>query len=132
MLLIARTAFLTMLAHCQACYPQEACGLLAGSGGRFMAVYLIANTLASPVNFQMAPEQQLQAMLHSEAAGLAEMAIFHSHPHGPAQPSATDQRLAYYPDWPQFIISLARREAPAAGAFAVSQTAVTPLAWGLE
>lgn len=132
MLTLDRTAYLMMLAHCQAVYPLEACGFLAGDGGRLTAVYLITNILASPVNFEMDPQQQLQAMIHSEQVNLAEMAIFHSHPQGPARPSPTDRHLAYYPDWPQFIVSLAAREMPQVRAFSLSRTEVVPLNWRLE
>lgn len=34
------------------------------------------------------------------------LAIFHSHPHAPAQPSATDLEYALYPDVLNLIISL--------------------------
>jgi proteasome lid subunit RPN8/RPN11 len=40
-----------------------------------------------------------------EAAGLDLAAIFHSHPNGPAEPSATDVAQAYYPEAAYLILS---------------------------
>lgn len=132
MLRIDRIAYLTMLAHCQAHYPLEACGFLAGRAGLLTAVYMIDNVIASPVRFEMDAAQQLGAMLHGEKEGLDSMVIFHSHPHGPSRPSATDRGLAYYPDWPQAIISLRARHAPLLRIFTVTAEAVREIAWAIE
>lgn len=132
MLRIDHTAYLIMLAHCQAHYPLEACGFLAGRAGLLTAVYLIDNTLASPVRFEMDAAQQLGAMLHRDELGLSDMVIFHSHPHGPSRPSATDRRLAFYPDWPQAIISLRTRYDPLLRIFTVTAEAVQEIPWMVE
>jgi proteasome lid subunit RPN8/RPN11 len=60
----------------------------------------------SPVAYEMEPLQQIQAMLAIENDGLELLAIYHSHPDGPARPSPTDVALAYYPEQAQLIISL--------------------------
>jgi proteasome lid subunit RPN8/RPN11 len=57
------------------------------------------------------------------------MVIYHSHPAGPPRPSATDRRQAYYPAWPQLIVSLAQRTAPEVRAFMISQTAMRQVAY---
>ncbi len=132
MIVIERTAYLTMLGHCQSLYPQEACGFLAGANGRLSAVYLVENVLHSPVRFEMHPQQQLEAMLDSEEKGLPDLVIYHSHPQGPPRPSPTDLRLAYYPDWPQLIVSLESRHAPVVRAFSITATAVSERKWYLE
>ena len=42
-----------------------------------------------------------------ERNGWELLAVYHSHPRSPAQPSATDVDMAYYPDARQVIVSLA-------------------------
>ena len=83
-----------------------------GADGEADVVTIIENILQSPVAYEMDPRQQLEAMLHIEDSGLDLMAAYHSHPHGPSRPSATDLAQAYYPDLPQIIISLRERSAP--------------------
>lgn len=78
--------------------PEEACGLLAGQDGSVDQVYPVDNTLHSPTAYRMDPSGQVQAMLAIERAGLELIAIYHSHPTGPAIPSATDLKQASYPD----------------------------------
>lgn len=83
--------------------PEEACGLVAGQrspGGdaTACAVLEIPNQLHSPVRFRMDPQAQLEAFLVMEEAGWELVAIFHSHPNGPAYPSNTDLAEACYPE----------------------------------
>ena len=87
-----------MVTHVQRHAPEEACGLLAGTGGRVTQVYVTENLLHSPVAYEMDPTQQVAAMLALEAAGWDLCGIFHSHPAGPPVPSATDLAQSYYPD----------------------------------
>jgi [CysO sulfur-carrier protein]-S-L-cysteine hydrolase len=111
--------YLVMLAHAQALYPQEACGLLAGRNGRISHLYVIENILRSPTAYEMNGRQQLAAMLHVEKLGLELLAGYHSHPNGPSTPSKTDIAQAYYPDLIQLIISLQERSQPSVGAFTI-------------
>ena len=57
----------------------------------------VENMLHSPVRFQMEPSAQFKALLNIEEAGQELLAIFHSHPTGPARPSETDVAEFYYP-----------------------------------
>lgn len=132
MLTIERSAYLLMLAYCQAIYPQEACGFLAGENGRLRLIYLIDNILHSPVKFEMEAQQQFAAMLEIEESGLDSVVIFHSHPTGPPRPSSTDRDLAHYPLWPQVIVSLERRHSPDVHVFNVSPAAVAEMAWRIQ
>ena len=108
-----------LLAHLQAEYPLEACGILAGQGGQVIKLYPIENKLHSPTAYEMNPQQQLAAMLEIEERGWAMTAIYHSHPHGPETLSATDIAQAYYPDTIQVIVSLAQRDQPVIRAFTI-------------
>lgn len=95
-----------MLAHLQACYPEEGCGLVAGADGWSRRIYPVENRLHSPVAYEMEPLAQIRAMLALEDKGWELVAIFHSHPNGPLYPSPSDVAQAYYPDAIQIIVSL--------------------------
>ena len=94
-----------ILAHVQQEWPNEACGLLGGPPGQVERVYCIENVYHSPVAYFMDPTAQVQAMLEIEAAGWDVCGIFHSHPAGPARPSATDVAQALYPEAVYLIAS---------------------------
>ena len=119
-LVIKRTDYLAMLAQLQDVYPLEGCGLLAGRGGRVERIYPVDNALRSPTEFEMDPGQQVQAMFDLEEAGWEMVAIYHSHPYGPPEPSTTDVARAFYPEVLQVIVSLADRERPSVRAFAIA------------
>lgn len=87
----------SMQAHVKRLAPQEACGLLAGRKREVTGIFLVTNELASPVRFRMQAREQLHAMEQMDATGLDLLAIFHSHPRGPAVPSVTDINEAVYP-----------------------------------
>ena len=115
--MINKHVYAIMLSHCQAQYPLEACGFLAGQDGQAFVVTAIENILDSPVAYEMDPRQQIEAMLNIENNGLDLMAAYHSHPRGPSRPSPTDLAKAYYPDLPQVIVSLRVRSDPSLRAF---------------
>lgn len=94
-----------MCAHAAACLPEEACGILVGQGSRAEKVIPVTNELHSPVRFRMAPLEQLDALIWLEDRGLDLLAIFHSHPTGPAMPSETDIAEFYYPGSAVIILS---------------------------
>lgn len=85
-----------MRAHVEACLPLEACGLLAGSDGVVTEVIPVTNEARSPVRFRMRPVEQLAAFERIAAEGRELLAVFHSHPAGPARPSQTDVAEAAY------------------------------------
>ena len=86
-----------MLRHIDRLAPLEACGLMAGFDNRVTVTIPVPNELSSPVRFRMEPQGQLAAFEQIDAAGLALLAIFHSHPQGPPVPSPTDIAEAMYP-----------------------------------
>lgn len=81
----------------QATFPNEACGLLGGKDEKVEIFLPVSNALNSPVAFTMVPEEQLQAFLYLEEKQLDLLAIFHSHPNGPINPSRSDIEQFYYP-----------------------------------
>lgn len=126
-LTLGRHHYQQLLAHVQAAYPLEACGLLAGRDGQIYHHYPIENRLQSQTAYEMEPLQQLEAMLDLEDQGWQMTAVYHSHPHGPAAPSATDIRQAYYPDTLHLIVSLADRQRPSVRAFQIDKEQVTEI-----
>jgi len=86
-----------MLAHLLGCLPEEGCGILGGRAYRAELVLPVTNTLHSPVRFRMLPEELWNAFRQIEDRGYELVAIFHSHPAGPANPSETDVSEFAYP-----------------------------------
>jgi proteasome lid subunit RPN8/RPN11 len=101
-----------MLAHAIDGLPLEACGVVVGRGDRPLRFVATANAAASPTRYEIAPRDLLRITLEVEAAGEAIWGIFHSHPASAAYPSATDIRLAFYPESIYLIASLIDRERP--------------------
>lgn len=131
-LILSRAMLDEMLAHVAKLWPEEACGLIGGREGRAARLYPVENIHHSPVSYEMEPVQQIKALLAMEAEGLELIAIYHSHPDGPARPSATDVANAYYPDAVQLIISLADRARPAVRAFTIIDGVVAEVGWEEE
>ncbi|MBI1820676.1 MAG: M67 family metallopeptidase [Nitrospirae bacterium] len=92
--------------------PLECCGLLAGKDERVTHHYQVKNADKSSTTYLMEPREQLWAFTNMRHNQLDLLAIYHSHTHTPAYPSATDTRLAYYPDSRYLIISLLKKDAP--------------------
>lgn len=85
----------------------EVCGLIAAKNGRPTRFIPIANVARQPRRlFTMDPRQQIDAMRRMREQGEELFGIFHSHPHSPATPSATDLSEAGYPDALYLIVSL--------------------------
>jgi proteasome lid subunit RPN8/RPN11 len=113
--------------HAKTCHPQEGCGLIVGPsrgslpqrevlGSRFVPMH---NALASATAFEMDPGQLVSTLREMRNAGEELVAIYHSHPHGPAYPSQTDIERAYYPEAAHLIVSLAEPERPRTAAFRI-------------
>ena len=78
--------------------PEEACGMLAGKDGHVLRVFPATNELHSQVRYRIEPKEQLDIFNEIEQQGWDLLAIYHSHPKGPAHPSKTDIQEAYYPE----------------------------------
>ena len=100
---------------------QECCGLLAGVSGVISAVFPARNALASPVAFEIAPEDLFAIFRSQRAAGLEHLGIYHSHPSGPETPSPTDIERAYYPAAAYFILTPRPRGEATVRAFTIHE-----------
>lgn len=128
-IIIPQDLYTEIVAAARAGYPEEICGLVAGVNNRAARLYPVENILHSPVAYEMNPLEQIKAMLAIEAQGMEMLAIYHSHPNGPAFPSATDIALAFYPDALTLIVSLEEFEKPVMGAFAILDGKVSVVDW---
>ena len=96
-----------LLATAQADPEREVCGLVGAKDGVPATFYPVANVAENPGHlFRMDPKGQIDAMRAMREAGESLFAIFHSHPHGPARPSAIDLAEAAYPEALYLIASL--------------------------
>jgi len=96
-----------ILTQAQQAPDNEVCGLIGGRDGRAEHLYRIDNTaLDQARRFQMDPREQIDAMRQMRDNDEDLIAIYHSHPHAPALPSATDLAEAAYPEAMYLIVSL--------------------------
>jgi proteasome lid subunit RPN8/RPN11 len=102
-----------VLAHARAELPNEACGLLSGSAsdGLVTTFHPARNVEASPLRYNVHPEDLVRITFAIDDAGEDLVGIFHSHTHSPAVPSPTDKRAAMYPDAVYLLASLADADA---------------------
>lgn len=107
-----------IIEYAKTAYPNEACGLLVGRtvADRFIQMTNISSSAAA---YEMDPTELARSLRHLRETGESLIAIFHSHPHGPAEPSQKDIRQAYYPEAAHLIVSLAELERPQAAAFRI-------------
>ncbi len=105
--ILPRTLVNQLLGEAQRSPDTEVCGLVASRDDEPVAVYPVTNVAAEPGRlFQMDPRELIGVMRRIRERGETLFAIYHSHPHAPATPSATDLREAAYPDALHLIISL--------------------------
>lgn len=102
-----------MIVHAREDLPNECCGMIGGSDGEGTAVIRVANSAASPLRYEMDPQQQYNALKSIEDGGDELLAIYHSHTKSGAYPSQTDVNQAVaWPEQIYVIVSLADEEAP--------------------
>ncbi len=114
-----------MVAHALEDDPNECCGILAGKDGEILNLYRMANIEVSPYRYRMDPKELLKVYNEIDDRGWEIVGIYHSHTHSEAYPSATDVRLATWPEALYILISLLRKENPPIRAFRIEDGAVT-------
>ena len=105
--------------------PDECCGILAGRNGKVVKLYRMTNTEHSPYRYNMDPGELYKTYRDIEDKCWDLLAIYHSHTHSPAYPSATDVRLATWPDAFYILVSLMDHQKPAVRAFKIVDGKVT-------
>jgi [CysO sulfur-carrier protein]-S-L-cysteine hydrolase len=107
---IPRAIYEELLEHAREDAPNECCGLIGGDDGVAKTVYRARNAEASPLRYNLHPQDQFRIMTEMDESGEELAAIYHSHTASPAYPSQTDINLAAYPDALYLIVSLAEGE----------------------
>ncbi|OYX63346.1 MAG: peptidase [Sphingomonadales bacterium 32-64-17] len=81
--------------HARLTTPLECCGLLLGEGTIIIEARPARNVHLSPqTHFEIDPQALIDANRAARAGGPQVLGYYHSHPFGPAQPSATDRAMA--------------------------------------
>ncbi len=108
-----------IIAHAQEDDPNECCGILAGKDNQVLRQYRMTNVEHSPFRYSMDGKEMLVVLNEIDDKHWELMAIYHSHTHSPAYPSATDVRLATWPDASYILVSLQDKSAPNLRSFAI-------------
>lgn len=125
---LTRTIINQILSHAQQNPEEEVCGLISRRDGRPERVYGVANVAQTPgVLFRMDPEGQIDAMRSMRERGEELFAIYHSHPHAPAQPSPCDLAEAAYPEALFLIVSLDTKGVLEMGGFYLRDGEIEPV-----
>ena len=104
-----------IVTHARAGLPNEACGILAGLGGRVERFFPAESDEPSPYYYRIESRDQIRIMNEIDEAGLDLIGIYHSHTSSPAFPSRTDAEQAFWPDAVYVIVSLANPDADLRG-----------------
>ena len=93
------------MAHAREEAPNECCGYLRCADGAVEEVFRARNVYDSPrVRVRLRLRGLLSAVNELDDDGF-QVAVYHSHPRSPAEPSQTDINVAQYPDWLYVIVS---------------------------
>ena len=91
---VRATVLKALLAGAESAAPEECCGLLLGCE-MIEEARPAANIASDPTrHFEIDPQALVDAHRAARAGGPEVIGYFHSHPAGPAEPSATDRALA--------------------------------------
>jgi [CysO sulfur-carrier protein]-S-L-cysteine hydrolase len=104
---IARSMVDQMVAQARDEAPNECCGIVGTRDGQAVSIFPVRNAAASPLRYEMDPQDQLRVFEALDDAGLDVGAIYHSHTRSAPEPSQTDINLAFYPDALYVILGVA-------------------------
>lgn len=91
-------------AHAERAFPSECVGALLGTGTEVLFTRALENTSADPrAHFEVCAREYLALEREAEARGVFVRGFYHSHPSGPAQPSAEDAANAQPGQWTVII-----------------------------
>jgi proteasome lid subunit RPN8/RPN11 len=120
-----------LLADCVARYPEEACGLLIGR--RDDAAVVVTGVAPSPnrspmprTSFEIDAKLRLDLARALRGGPTGVVGLYHSHPDGGAEPSATDRDRAWEPDLVWLIVALERGRVAALAAHALGPAGAAP------
>lgn len=103
MIRIDAAALAAIEAAARRAYPDEACGLLVGTETHITRAVETANLAGGRGRgrdrFEVDARVHLRLQRELRGSGAAVLGVFHSHPGGRPEPSATDKSEAAYPGW---------------------------------
>ena len=106
MWVIPRVIVNKILGHAQRTAPEECVGLLSGTGRDIRGWHPLTNRLHETRRFLADPAEQLRLFRELREQGSQVVAIYHSHPSGPPEPSPADLEQSNHPDALYLIVSL--------------------------
>ena len=101
---IAASVVDEVTAHASECQPLECCGLLLGTSDHITQAVRAPNIAESPTRFVIDPHAHIEALRTARNQRLQVIGFYHSHPHSPPYPSATDLAEAAYPECVHLIV----------------------------
>ena len=91
-------------AHAERAFPFECVGALLGIGDEVRFTRAMENISTQPrAHFEVSAREYLALEREAEARGLEVRGYYHSHPHGPAEPSGEDAAHAQAGQWAVII-----------------------------
>ncbi len=118
-----------MIAHARKDLPNECCGMVGGRSDEATEVIRVGNSAASPLRYEMDPQEQYNALKAIEDGGDELLAIYHSHTKSAAYPSQTDVNQAVaWPDQVYVIVSLADDDVPDVKAYLLKDLRIADVA----
>ncbi len=105
MLTIDQSAYDAIVAHARRDHPDEACGMVAGVGGKPTRVIPMTNAARSPTFYEMDSMEVLRTLRAMDDADEELLAIYHSHTATEAYPSRTDISIAGFPEAHYILVS---------------------------
>lgn len=92
---ILETVVGDLLKEAAKAHPKECCGLLLGTGNKITHIQPAKNIHPTPqTHFEIDPAALIAAHRAERDGGSKIIGFYHSHPNGPAEPSATDAAVA--------------------------------------
>jgi [CysO sulfur-carrier protein]-S-L-cysteine hydrolase len=116
-----------MVAHAYDGLPNEACGLLGGTGDVGEVFVPCENVDRSSRTFSLGPDAWDKVDRDIEGSGLTVLGVVHSHTHTEAYPSPTDIEQAGNPflaGWRWLLVSL-RQPEPVVRSYVIEDGVVT-------
>jgi proteasome lid subunit RPN8/RPN11 len=104
-LVLTQSAYDAVVAHARRDHPDEACGMVAGVGGKPTRVIAMTNTARSPTFYEMDSMEVLRTLRDLDDADEELLAIYHSHTATEAYPSRTDISIAGFPEAHYILVS---------------------------
>ena len=113
-----------MTAHALEDHPNEACGIIAGKDGRATKLFRAINAEASPYRYKVDDKDLFRIYRECSENDWDFLAIYHSHTASEAYPSATDVRLAFWPEAYYVLVSTKDESSPVVRAFRIEEGAI--------